>query len=221
MLAETIMRQILFGESRGVGIIRTFQGQFNEAVANPRLEHELGAQIADESRHARSYARMLARRSGANVGSTGVDAGWKTIILHLSTAKSFSTTLIGIYGLMEPFNLLSIQTFLLPLLKKGELAEVDQIAKDEARHIGMFELFSELVERRALRVDEAECLAMIRVFSDALKDGIGLPSGERIVLPRNEWRAFMSHIARLKDRIVAWSDAPASRSLLAGVPEGA
>jgi hypothetical protein len=206
MLAETLMRQILFGESRGVGIIRTFAGQFTEAVANPRLEHELDAQIADESRHARAYARMLSKRTGANVGSAGVDAGWKTIIRHLSTTKSFSTTLIGIYGLMEPFNLLSIQTFLLPLLDGGELAEVNQIAKDEARHIGMFDLFSEQVERGALRVDEGECLEMIRVFSDALKDGIELPSGERVVLPRSEWRAFMGQVAGLKNRIVGWAN---------------
>ena len=210
MLAETIMRQILFGESRGVGIIRTFHGQFTQALANPRLEHELGAQIADESRHARAYARMLSKRTGGNVGAAGVDVGWKTIIRHLSTTRSFSTTLIGIYGLMEPFNLLSIQTFLLPLLDKAELTEVDQIAKDEARHIGMFDLFSEQVEARALRVDEGECLEMIRVFSDALKDGIELPSGERIVLPRSEWRAFMVHVARLRDRIAGWANAPGS-----------
>jgi hypothetical protein len=204
MLAETLMSQILFGESRGVGIIRTFQGQCAKAFASPRLEHELGSQIADESRHARSYARMLAKRNGDHSCSWSVDPGWRTIIGHLSTSRSFSTTLIGIYGLMEPFNLLSIQTFLLPLLDKSERAEVDEIARDEARHIGMFELFCELIERGVLRVDEAECLAMIGVFADALKDGIGQPGGERVMLPRSEWRAFMSHVARLKETIMAW-----------------
>jgi hypothetical protein len=204
MLAETLMNQILFGESRGVGIIRTFHSQFAEAFASPRLENELCLQIADESRHTRSYARMLAKRTGAHVGWSAVDPGWQTIIRHLRTSKSFSTTLIGIYGLMEPFNLLSIQTFLLPLLDKTELAEVNQIAKDEARHIGMFDLFSELIERGALRVDEAECMTMISVFSEALKNGIRQPDGARITLPRTEWRAFMSHVARLRDTITAW-----------------
>jgi hypothetical protein len=207
MLAETLMSQILFGESRGVGIIRTFQGQFAEAFSSPRLDHELCSQIADESKHASSYARMLAKRTGER-GPTGVDPGWQKIIRHLGTSKSFSTTLIGIYGLMEPFNLISIETFLLPLLDKSELAEVTQIAKDEARHIGMFDLFSELIGRGVLRVNEADCTAMINVFSEALKDGIGQPDGERIMLPRSQWRAFMIHVARLKDTIRAWTPQP-------------
>jgi hypothetical protein len=208
MLAETLMSQILFGESRGVGIIRTFQGQFAEAFASPRLERELSLQVADEGRHARTYARLLARRIGADVGPPAVDPGWQTIIRHLCASKSFSTTLIGIYGLMEPFNLLSIETFLLPLLDKAELAEVNQIVEDEARHIGMFDLFAELIELGELRVNQAECVAMVSVFCDALKDGIGQPGGERVMLPRSEWRAFMCHVARLKNTITAWDQPP-------------
>jgi hypothetical protein len=206
-LAETLMRQTLFGESRGVGILRTFQGQYAAFFANTPLERELRGQIADEARHARSYARMLAKRDGTQACLAGVDPGWRTIMSHIATAHSFSTTLIGMYGLMEPFNLLSIQAFLLPLLDEVDLAEVNQIAKDEARHIGMFELFAELVERRVLPVDEAECLAMIRVFFEALRDGIALPSGERINLPRSEWREFMRHVGQLRGRIAAWSEA--------------
>jgi hypothetical protein len=146
---------------------------------------------------------MLAKRGGVRLGSAGADAGWRTIIGHLTAAKSFSTTLVGIYGLMEPFNLLSLQ-MLLPLLDKAELAEVDQIARDEARHVAMFDVFAELVDRGLLRADEAECTAMIRIFFDALKDGIALPSGERVHLPRSAWREFMRHVAELADRIAAW-----------------
>ena len=208
-LAETLMRQTLFGESRGVGILRTFQGQYAAPFANTPLERELRAQIADEARHARSYARMLAKRGGTQAGMGGVDPGWRTIMSHIATAGSFSTTLIGMYGLMEPFNLLSIHAFLLPLLDKADLAEVNQIAEDESRHIGMFELFAELVERQVLRVDETECLTMIRVFFEALRDGIALPSGERVGLPRSEWREFMRHVGQLKGRIAAWSEAAA------------
>ena len=209
MLADTLMRQALFGESRGVGILRTFHGHYAGVFASTRLEQELRVQIDDESRHARSYARMLAKRNGAPVGLSGVDDGWQTIVRHIATANSFSTTLIGMYGLMEPFNLLAMQT-LLPLLDKGDLVEVKAIAKDEARHIGMFDLFAELVERRVLYVAEAECMGMIRVFLEALRDGISLPSGERVSLPRSNWRDFMRHVGQLKEWIVTWSGEPAT-----------
>ena len=212
MLAETLMRQLFFGESHGVGIIRTFQAQCAGFLADPALEEALRVQIADESRHARAYARMLVKRGGVRVGPAAADPGWRTIVGHMAAAKSYSTTLIGIYGLMEPFNLLSLENLLRPLLDASELAEVDQIARDEARHIGMFDVLAELVERRILRVDAAECTEMIRVFFDALKDGIALPSGERARLPRGAWRDFMRHAGQLVDRIATWHD-PASPSL--------
>ena len=105
---------------------------------------------------------------------------------------------------MEPFNLLSMQT-LLPLLDKAELAEVSEIVRDEDRHIGMFDLFAELVERGVLHVDEAEALTMIRVFLEALRDGIAQPGGARISLPRSDWRDFMKHVGQLRERILSWS----------------
>jgi hypothetical protein len=206
MLAETLMRQAFFGESRGVGLLRAFHAEYAGLFASTRLEQALRTQIADESRHARSYAVMLARRGGAPLGRAGVDVGWQTIVGHIAAAHSFSTTLIGMYGLMEPFNLLAMQ-MLLPLLDGADLGEVEQIAVEEARHIGMFDLYAELVERRALRVDEAESMAMIRVFLEALRGGIALPSGERVSLPRNEWREFMRHVGQLRERIQAWGRA--------------
>jgi hypothetical protein len=207
MLAETLMRQALFGESRGVSLLKTFHAQYAGLFAGTPLEQQLRAQIADESRHARSYVRLIAKRSGAPVGQTGVDVGWQTIVRHIDAASSFATTLIGMYGLMEPFNLLTMHALLFPLLNRAERVELEQIAEDEARHIGMFELFAELVERRVLRVDEAECLAMIRVFLEALRDGIALPSGERITLPRSEWKTFMRHVGQLRGRILSWGGA--------------
>ncbi|HMF40422.1 MAG TPA: hypothetical protein VKQ32_07000 [Polyangia bacterium] len=208
MLAETLMRQAFFGESRGVGILRTFQGQYARFFASTALEQDLRVQIADESRHARSYARMLAARNTAPVGLAGVAPGWQRIVCHIAQANSFSTTLVGLYGLMEPFNLLAMNT-LLPLLDKADLADVDQIARDEARHIGMFDVFAELVERGVLRVDVAEGAEMIRVFCDALKDGIALPTGEPVTLPRSDWRGFMKHVGQLQDRMLSWRDAAA------------
>ena len=64
MLAETLMRQLVFGESHGVGIIRTFQGHCARFLTDTALEEALQAQIADESRHARVYARLLVKRGG-------------------------------------------------------------------------------------------------------------------------------------------------------------
>jgi hypothetical protein len=204
MLAETLMRQALFGESQGVGLLKTFHRQYAQSFASTPLEQQLRGQIADESRHARSYVRLIARRTGAPAGRAGVDVGWRTIVGHIGTTSSFATTLVGMYGLMEPFNLLTMHALLLPLLDQAERAEVEQIARDEARHIGMFDLFAELVERRVLHVDQSECLAMIRVFLEALRDGIALPSGERVALPRSEWKAFMRHVAQLRGRILSW-----------------
>jgi hypothetical protein len=209
IVAETLMRQALYGESRGVGLLRTFHGQYARFFAGTPLEEELRAQIADESRHARAYARMLVKRIGINSSLGGVDPGWQTIVRHIAAANSFSTTLIGMYGLMEPFNLLAMQS-LLPLLDRAELAEVSQIAREEARHIGMFELYAELVERGILPIAEGECLEMIRVFFNALKDGIALPTGERLNLPRSDWRAFTRQVTELKDRVLAWGAAASS-----------
>jgi hypothetical protein len=212
MLAEALMRQALFAESRGVPLLTAFHGRYAACFASTPLEQQLRAQIADESRHARAYARLLAKRTGAPVGRDGVDAGWQTIIRHIGAASSFSTTLVGTYGLVEPFNLLTMNAVLLPLLDRTELAEVEQIARDEARHVGMFELFAELVESGAMPVDQSECLTMIRVFLEAVRDGVGLSTGERITLPRSEWKAFMRHVAQLKDRILGWSGAAPSCS---------
>ena len=86
LLAETIMRQALFGESRGVGILRTFHAQYAGLFADTPLEQDLRAQIADESRHARSYARMIAKRNGARAALDGVDAGWQAIVRHIAAA---------------------------------------------------------------------------------------------------------------------------------------
>jgi hypothetical protein len=211
MEAETIMRQIWFGESRGVLIFRTFHDRYAEAFKSARLERELRSQIADEIRHARTYLRMIAKRNGARVGLAGVDPSWRTIIQHIAAEGSFSTTLIGMYGLLEPFNLIALRTFLLPLLDKADHAEVEQIARDEARHVGMFDLFAELIERNVLCVDEAKCMAMIRVFLEAQRDGIILPSGERMCLPQSERREFMRHVGQLTSRIQAWSAKPGIR----------
>jgi hypothetical protein len=215
MVVETIMRQMWFGESRGVRIFRTFQARYAEAFKSTPLEEELSSQIADEIRHARAYLRMIAKRNGACVGLSGVDASWQAIIDHIAAEGSFSTTLIGMYGLLEPFNLIALRTFLLPLLDKAELTEVDQIVKDEARHVGMLDLFGELIERNVLCVDEEKCMAMIRVFVEAQKDGIVLPNGERMALPHGERREFMRHVSELRNRIQGWTGAARPRRALA------
>jgi hypothetical protein len=198
MVAEAIMRQMWFGESRGVLIFRAFHHRYADAWGSTPLERELRSQIADEIRHARAYRRMIAKRNDARAGLAGVDASWREIIQHIAAEGSFSTTLIGMYGLLEPFNLIALRTFLLPLLDKADLAEVEQIAKDEARHVAMLDLFAELIERNVLHVDEAKCMAMIRVFLEAQKDGIVLPTGEPMCLPQSERREFMRHVAQLK-----------------------
>lgn len=203
-LARSLMCQTWFGETQGIRLLRAFEARFAHVFGNSALAADIHSQIQDEIRHAHSFARMIAKVNGQSPKLADVDASWRKILHHLEHQHSFATTVVGIYGLIEPFNILCAQTLLLPELDESDRREVEAIAKDEEKHVSLFALFEELIERGVVPADRNECSEMIQIFVDSHKRGMRLPDGQELRLPNDASRSFLKHVLQLQARVKSW-----------------
>lgn len=203
-LKRALMCQNWYGEAQGIRLLSKFESRLTAPLRRTSILNALQSQICDEIRHAQILTRLISKAHNLPPKLNEIDPSWRRILTYVDTHISFSTAVVGIYGLIEPFNILSTQALLFPLLEKHELREIEAINNDEEKHVSMFDLFEELIFQGSIKIDQSECMDMITFFLEAQTAGLTLPMKENTRLSRDATRVFLKHVAQLKVRVKTW-----------------
>jgi hypothetical protein len=108
MLASTLIVQNLYGESQGVRILKNLYDREFSSKPDSSLAKAVQSQIADESRHVKLFSNLLNRYILKEAGARPpVAPAWEKILNFIRNDGSLTTVIIGVYGLIETFNLIA------------------------------------------------------------------------------------------------------------------
>ncbi len=207
-LIRKLLVQTWFGEVQGVYILRRFLKTLNKARCSSKIILELENQLVDESRHAIKYKKILSRygTKAKSVSSLEIDLCWQRFLGYISRVASPSAVIVGVYGLVEPFNQISNTALLLPKLNGSDLTDVKEILKEEDRHIAMMSLYEEVISDKTITIDKEQCLETIRFFMQEQKKirSSDSDSDSDYIFPMEAKNALMSNTRRLIARVSTW-----------------
>lgn len=202
-----MIKQTIAGEVFGLQTLEHIKSKILQLKKKPSqaLLTELDNQMKDEARHIAAYRRLLSKFCDETKAVSTAHHQWRSLLKPIAQKETpLAAQVALVYGCLEQLNYYILEDQLLPYLNKGELGVVKEIIDDETRHLGMIELFDELLGDQVGSHDQKMALEGVEGFCDFLRTSIELPNQESMQFSKASYRSMTMDIFRLRRRLARW-----------------